>query len=289
MTTGTLKHRRGGQPGASLIWQNAGVTSREIAGIAGAQRVARAVVHDVADTVTAGDTERGVAERLEAAFIRAGVRAWFHTPYAWFGERTRFAGFHHWEPDALPGERRLAEREMFILDAAPMVEGHPADYAYSGALGPNAEHFEMRQALETLKAGIVRWSRTATTGAELFEATGAAVRDAGFEVVHHLYPAAVLGHRFDGLPRWMQRLPRIGWGFQPSLIAGYAVALFRHALTGTRYPFINDVSRERPQGIFAIEPHLARRDCGAKFESILVVDGDETRWLDPGLFGEVEG
>ncbi len=40
---------------------------------------------------------------------------------------------------------------------------------------------------------------------------------------------------------------------------------------------IDDVARERPHGVFAIEPHLARRDCGTKFESILVVDGDETR------------
>ena len=24
-------------------------------------------------------------------------------------------------------------------------------------------------------------------------------------------------------------------------------------------------------------------------ESVLIVDGDETRWLDPGLFGEVDG
>jgi Xaa-Pro aminopeptidase len=161
-----------------------------------------------------------------------------------------FAGFHHWEPDALPGERRLAEGEAFILDAAPLVDGHPADYAYSGALGPSAEQLEMRRALAALKSRIVELARTATTGAELFEATGAAVREAGFEVVHHLYPAAVLGHRFDGLPRWLG---------------------------------------ERPQGVFAIEPHLARGDCGAKFESVLVVDGDETRWLDPGLFGDVEG
>jgi hypothetical protein len=216
------------------------------------------------------------------------VRAWFHTPYAWFGERTRFAGFHHWEPDALPAERRLAEGEMFILDAAPFVHGHPADYAYSGALGSSPEHLEMRKTLQALKAKIVVLSREATTGRELFEATNAAVREAGFEVVHHLYPAAVLGHRFDGLPGWLERLPRIGYGFQPSLVAGYALALFRHALTGTRYPFINHVSRERPRGVFAIEPHLGSRGCGAKFESILVVDGDETRWLDPGLFGDVE-
>ncbi len=262
--------------------------SSEIAGIAKAQRVARAVIHDVAETVAAGDTERAVAQRLEAAFARAGVRAWFHTPYAWFGERTRFAGFHHWEPDALPAERRLAEGEMFILDAAPFVDGHPADYAYSGALGSSPEHLEMRKTLQALKARIVELSRAATTGRELFEATNASVREAGFEVVHHLYPAAVLGHRFDGLPGWLERLPRVGRGFQPPLVAGYALALFRHALTGTRYPFINDVSRERPRGVFAVEPHLGRKDCGAKFESILVVDGDETRWLDPGLFGDVE-
>jgi len=230
-----------------------------------------------------------VAQRLEAGLVRAGVRAWLHTPYAWFGERTRFAGFHHWEPDALPGDQRLAEGDAFILDAAPFVDGYPADYAYSGALGPSPELVEMQSALGTLKPRIVELSRSASTGRELFEATGAAVREAGFDVVHHLYPAAVLGHRFDGLPRWLQSLPRIGWGFQPPLVAGYALALFRHVLTGTRYPFINDVSGERPRGVFAIEPHLARGGRGAKFESILVVDGDETRWLDPGLFGEVEG
>jgi hypothetical protein len=63
----------------------------------------------------------------------------------------------------------------------------------------------------------------------------------------------------------------------------------RHSLTRTPYPFLNDVAVEPPRGIFAVEPHLARGRLGAKFESILVVDGDETRWLDPGLFGEVEG
>jgi hypothetical protein len=36
-------------------------------------------------------------------------------------------------------------------------------------------------------------------------------------------------------------------------------------------------------------PHLASGAFGAKFESVLVVDGDETRWLDPELFGEVSG
>jgi len=261
----------------------------EIAGIAAAQRLTRAVVHDVADGVAPGDTEIAVARRLEEGLRRAGVRSWLHTPYAWFGDRTRFAGFHHWEPDALPTERRLEEGEGYILDAAPFVDGHPADYAYAGAWGPSDEYERMCRCLETLKERLVHWAREAETGKTLFEATGAAIREAGFEVVHHLYPAAVLGHRVDGLPRWLQRLPRIGWGFQPPLVAGYALALTRHALTRRRYPFLNDVAADRPRGVFAVEPHLAAGTLGVKFESILVVDGDETRWLDPSLFGEVDG
>lgn len=81
----------------------------QIRGIADAQRLTRFVIHDVAGTMRAGDTERAVAERLEAGLLRARVRCWLHTPYAWFGERTRFAGFHDWEP-AL-GLRRGRARE----------------------------------------------------------------------------------------------------------------------------------------------------------------------------------
>jgi Xaa-Pro aminopeptidase len=262
------------------------MTLAEVAGIAAAQRVTRAVVHEVAEGLAPGQTEREAAERLEAGLRRSGVRRWLHTPYAWFGERTRFAGFHAWEPDALPTDRRLEEGEPFILDAAPFVDGHPADYALSRSLGPDPRHDTMCRTLAKLKTGLVEWARRAQTGRALFDSAGVAIREAGFDVVHHLYPGAVLGHRLDGLPRWLQRLPRIGWGFQPPLVAGYGLALLRHSLTGSPYPLINHVAADRPVGIFAIEPHLAAGSVGAKFESVLVVDGDETRWLDPGLFGD---
>lgn len=42
----------------------------DVRGIAAAQRVTRAVVHEVAGTLRAGDTERGVAERLEGGQTR---------------------------------------------------------------------------------------------------------------------------------------------------------------------------------------------------------------------------
>ena len=93
----------------------------------------------------------------------------------------------------------------------------------------------------------------------------------------------------DLLARWLQRLPRLGWGFQLPLVAGYGFAILKHRLAGAPYPLLNHVEAERPAGVFAVEPHFASGAVGAKFESVLVLDGDETRWLDPGLFGEVQG
>ena len=260
----------------------------EVKGIAAAQRVARAVIHEVAAGLAPGDTERQVAGRLEQGLTRAGVRVWLHTPYAWFGGRTRFAGFHDWEPDALPTEKALADGDPYILDAAPFVGGYPADYALSGVLaGGDGRHERICAELARIKQAIVGWARSAASGRELFDTVGRAARSAGFEPVHPLYPGRVLGHVFDGLPRWLQVLPRVGRGFQLPLIAGYAVALARHRLAGDRYPLINDLATDRPRGVFALEPHLASGPLGAKFESVLVIDGDETRWLDPGLFGDV--
>jgi hypothetical protein len=267
------------------------VRLEEVRGIASAQRRARSVIHDVAATLAAGDTERRVAERIEDALMRAGVRTWLHTAYAWFGERTRFGGFHDWEPDALPTERPLLPGEPYLLDAAPFVDGYPADYAFSGVLGeaPDAGYGKLRDALTRVKSCLVGWAREARDGKTLFDAVGAAARVAGLDAVHPLYPGAVLGHRFDSLPGWLQRLPRVGWGFQLPLVAGYGLAIFRHKLAGTPYPLLNPVAAGRPVGIFAVEPHLASGPVGAKFESILLLDGDETRWLDPELFGEVTG
>jgi len=262
---------------------------RDVRGVGRAQGLARRVIHDVGETLRCGDTEIGVVERLEAAFARAGVRGWLHTPYAWFGDRTRFAGFVHWEPDALPTGRRLEEGDPYILDAAPFVSGQPADYALSGRLGPpSPEQAALHEELARLKRELVAVARERRSGRALFEWVASRAARAGSETVHQLYPAAALGHSLDALPRGLERLPRLGRGFQIPLIGGYALALLRHRFAGDPWPLLNPMADAPPQGLWAIEPHLGRGDAGAKFESILLVDGDETRWLDPGLFGDVE-
>ena len=266
-----------------------------VKGIANAQRVARTAVLTVAEGVKPGDSERQVCARLEQEFAKAGVRHWLHTPYAWWGERTRFDWRGTWETNALPTARVLAEGEAFVLDAAPIVDGFPADFAYSGHAdgGPDqalaAAHRALLDQLAELKHDILSWAASGSGSAGLCRAVAQSIEASGSEVIHTRYPAQVLGHTLEGFPNWCTSAPRIGAGFQLPLLLTYASGLVLHHLAGAPYPFLNAGAPGRPQGLYAVEPHLGQGTLGAKFESVLLVDASETRWLDPDLFGEVTG
>ena len=262
-----------------------------VKGVANAQRVAREAVLSVAQSVKPGDSERQVCARLEREFRRARIAHWLHTPYAWWGERTCFDWRGQWEPNALPSDRVLLEGEAFVLDAAPIVAGFPADFAFSGCAGaaPEAEHAALLELLTRVKAQILTWVTGDAGTSGLCARVEGAMRDAGVEVVHTRYPAQVLGHSLEGFPNWCSGAPRIGTGFQLPLLLTYATGMVLHHLAGAPYPFLNAGAPGRPQGLYAVEPHLGKGALGAKFESVLLVDGDETRWLDPSLFGEVVG
>lgn len=266
-----------------------------VASIANAQRVAREAILTVADTVRPGDTEREACARIERELALAGVRHWLHTPYAWWGERTRFDWNGMWETNALPSERRLEPGESFILDAAPVVGGFPADFAYTGLAGSGgsadetAPHTELLTALADVKAKLVAWAAPGSTASSVCEHVEEALTAAGMDVVHTRYPANVLGHTLEGFPNWTSSAPRVGTGFQLPLLLTYATGIVLHQLAGRPYPFLRARAPGRARGIYAVEPHIGKGRYGAKFESILVIDGDETRWLDPALFGEVLG
>ena len=264
-----------------------------VKGIANAQRVAREAVLCVAEGVRPGDTERQVCARLEREFAKARVKHWLHTPYAWWGERTRFDWRGTWEINALPSDRMLGPGEAFVLDAAPLVLGFPADFAYSGCAAgdPEAtlEHRALLEQLSQLKRDILNWSTLDAGSAGLCRQVAGSIEAAGSDVIHTRYPAQVLGHTLEGFPNWCSDAPRLGTGFQLPLLLTYAGGLLLHHLAGAPYPFLNAGAPGRPQGLYALEPHLGKGRLGAKFESILLVDEDETRWLDPELFGEVTG
>lgn len=266
-----------------------------VKGIANAQRVARAAVLHVAESVKPGDSERQVCARLEHEFAKAKVTHWLHTPYAWWGERTRFDWHGTWETHALPTDRMLVEGEAFVLDAAPIVAGFPADFAYSGCAIEKRDtdaahaHRALLAQLAQLKREILTWSTSDAGSAGLCRAVAQGIEAAGLDVIHTRYPGQVLGHTLEGFPNWCSSAPRIGTGFQLPLLLTYATGLVLHHLAGAPYPFLNAGAPGRPQGLYAVEPHLGQGSLGAKFESVLLVDASETRWLDPELFGEVTG
>jgi Metallopeptidase family M24 len=265
-----------------------------VEGVGNAQRVAREAILAVVESVKVGDSERAVCARMEREFSRAKVTHWLHTPYAWWGERARFDWHGSWEVNALPSERLLREGEAFVLDAAPIVAGFPADFAYSGLAAGcgeqgSVEYSALLAELTSLKRELALWARQAASGGALCERVAASIRSAGLDVIHTRYPAQVLAHTLEGFPNWCSSAPRIGTGFQLPLLLTYATGIVLHHLAGAPYPFLNAGAPGAPRGLYAVEPHLGRGSLGAKFESVLLVDGDETRWLDPELFGEVRG
>ena len=265
-----------------------------IAGIANAQRVAREAVLTVAGTVRPGETERAVARRITRELERAKVEHWLHTPYAWWGERTCFDWAGTWETNALPSERVLQPGEPFILDVAPIVGGFPADFAYSG-LASGAEpateltHRALLDELTRVKRDLLTWATPRTSAHQVCADVEGSIRSANLDVIHTRYPANVLGHTLEGFPNWCSSAPRLGTGFQLPLILTYGVGILLHHLVGAPYPFLRAGTPSRPLGLYAVEPHVGRQGTGAKFESVLLIDGSETRWLDPGLFGQVVG
>ncbi|MGH3945066.1 MAG: M24 family metallopeptidase, partial [Pseudonocardiaceae bacterium] len=78
------------------------------------QQLAYAAAQSVAGTLEPGVTEKQAARRIREYLVERGVQDWFHTPFAWFGDRTAFRGFRV-PLQFFPTNRRLADGMPFIL------------------------------------------------------------------------------------------------------------------------------------------------------------------------------
>lgn len=248
-----------------------------------AQRVAYDAAIEVATALAPGVTEKQAAARLEAALTARGVRRWFHQPFAWFGARTRFAGFHG--PRAFfPSDARLEAGMVGILDVGPIVDGATADIGYTfrcaGAPDPRFD-----RAMETLREvrGIIRDRvERGDTMAAIYRAVDETFARDGFDNRHAMYPFGVLGHRVRHV-RGTRPDPRIA-GFGLTALAQMAVGELRARVTKKASPFWTaDADRPPEPGIWSIEPHLGADGWGAKFEELLLVETGAARWLDDDL------
>src|SRR6187397_2019011 len=94
-------------------------TNADLEGFRAAQKLAYACAEAVARELAPEDTERDACKRMRDWLRARGVTQWFHTPFAWFGDRTAFRGFR--TPLAFfATTRKLLPGMPFILDLGPV-------------------------------------------------------------------------------------------------------------------------------------------------------------------------
>lgn len=239
------------------------------AGFLASQQLALTTAVEIAGLIQEGWTEIETAKLFETALRDQGVQSFFHKPFVWFGEHTRFDGYKKYK-DFQPSPRRVKTGDAIILDAAPIYRGYISDIGYSCSLGENKDVEKAKLFLKELKAQIPEIFNSARSGSEVWQIIEETILRAGYQNIHKLYPMSVLGHRVHESREEGSLLTHLHFGWQ-----SYWTLLSR----GVFGQLLSPNYEGNLKGLWAIEPHIGADDFGAKFEEILVVDDQGARWL----------
>ncbi len=245
------------------------------------QRRSFAILEKTAAGLSGGETEKEVAYELVKRYRAAGADSFFHLPVVLFGARTALPG--DWPVGKFfPKSKTLEPSDSVVLDAAPLFGGYLVDTSYSFCFGDDDEHRALMQHLAQYRD----WVPTAVNNGETFKSIASRVLEtmtaAGYEPAHTKHPGEVLGHRAIKTPK----LP-----FQIRLRGFDAVSLSWFKLKdnmamrglGRQSPLWNTLKssdHRAHDGLWLVEPHAGRGPVGAKWEEILVIEGEKARWLD---------
>jgi Xaa-Pro aminopeptidase len=249
------------------------------------QRTAFAALEAVAATLKAGETEKTVARRVHRQMKAAGAQNYFHVPVALFGDRTAYPG-DFGQLGALPTDRALTPGDAVILDAAPIFHGYTVDTSYALRFGDGGVPVELDRALAGFRASILEWVRKGLTMRQIARMVDTEVKALGLENCHRKHIAMVLGHRVTRENHaWLRG--RAIWGLAPRQVGWFFLKSYRSSRgEPEQSPNWNHTRQSdcpTPDGLWAIEPHVARDGFGAKFEDILVVQDGQAFYLDDDL------
>jgi Xaa-Pro aminopeptidase len=246
------------------------------------QQLAYAAAESVAATLEPGVTEKQAVRRIREYLLERGVQDWFHTPFAWFGDRTAFRGFR--TPfQFFPTHRRLGENMPFILDCAPVREGYMADIGYAGCLGTNRIYEQLMDDLADYRTLIVTRVNDGVPLRQIYHDVDALIAAQGYDNRHRVYPGRVIGHQVGKVHSRLPRFVVAGFGARTlqTLVGDLIVERMHH-----RSPLWADgqiSNHPATPGLWAVEPHIGFREVGVKFEEILVVTSSGAYWLDDDL------
>lgn len=247
--------------------------SDEIEGFRRAQRLAYEAAIVVGKELREGWTEARAAALIGTYLRDLGVKAFFHEPYAWFGDRTRFDGIERLKYSQFnPMQRRLNGDDTIILDVAPILDGYVGDIGYSLSLNRHPELERAQKFLRELRAILPALADAhLNAGSGLWNETDRRIADAGYDNVHRIYPFHVLGHR-------VARVPFSDWALKTPLRFSLH-SLWQILSNGFLTELLNADHKSSLEGLWAIEPHIGWEGGGAKFEEILVIDRKGSHWL----------
>jgi Xaa-Pro aminopeptidase len=247
------------------------------------QQLAYAAAESVGQALEPGVTEKQAVQRIREYLVKRGVQDWFHTPFAWFGDRTAFRNF--WTPlKFFPTQRRLEEGMPFILDCAPVREGYMADIGYAGCLGTNPIYEQLMNDLAEYRALIVTSVRDGAPLRQIYRDVDALLARHGYDNRHQVYPGRVIAHQIGIVHSRLPKFVAAGFGIRSlqTLVGDLIVERMHH-----RSPLWADgeiSNHPATPGLWAVEPHIGFRGVGVKFEEILVVTvSGEAYWLDDDL------
>lgn len=249
-------------------------------------RELQALAYECAETIGSGlepgVTEREAAARMKSWLTERGVQDWFHTPFAWFGDRTAFRGFKI-PTQFFPTGRKLTENMPFILDCAPVRDGYVADIGYAGCLGENAIFEKLMDDLGEYRTLIVEQIRAGRTLRDVYLEVDALISKQGYDSRHKVYPGRVIAHQVGKVESRLPKFIAAGFGVRAlQTLVGDLIVERMH----NRSPLWADgkiSDHPATPGLWAVEPHIGFRDVGVKFEEILVVTENDAYWLDDDL------
>ena len=244
-------------------------SEQDLQGFRDSQALAFRCATEIGRELQPGWTEKRTAQLMDQFLRDHGVRSFFHTSFAWFGDHTRFSGFdHYW--NFLPSNRVLKEDDVIILDTAPIVNGYAGDIGFTFSKRTHAGLTRARAFLRDQRQLLVKRFESPMSTSEIWEAVDVDFRQAGYDNCHALYPFGVLGHRLHKTPLFEHS----------GILRPFSFHSAWNLMSRGLFPeLLGRFHRGQKLGLWAIEPHVGGVGFGAKFEEILVVEPQRAYWL----------
>jgi len=234
-----------------------------------AQKVAFKSALEVQLMIKEGWSEIQTAKLMEEILRDNGVKSFFHRPFVWFGENTRYVNVKKYS-DFKPTQRRLSPNEVVILDVAPIFQNYTCDIGHSFCFGEDKDYDKALIFLNQLRTKIVTYFAESSNGEEVWTKVNADILKSGFDNIHALYPFSVLGHRLHQSAE--------GFGFI-NLLNFEWPSYWNLISRGIYGQILSPHHQGELVGLWAIEPHIGCKNFGIKFEEILVVHRSGAYWL----------